>query len=364
MDSYSITFSDIDVSLLQGSYSIKNVQVLESGSKTPLPLFTADALTYSLPFSYLSKGNFFCVLNIQRPKINFIRGPSPESSQLGMQHELVRLLKKLSPYPVDQFNVEDGTISFRDYHQTPRIEMEVSTISFTGTNLRNSQGLETLLPGKISGKGRVGGGEIRFHMDVNPLQNKPIFEMTTEVTGVDLTYLGGLMQSDYQINVDRGLLTLETETHSKDNVLTTRITRSLQNVQARRTRTSKASKRNTIDEKGEQSRAVLTSWRADEKTDDANQVLRAEVQNYKGNLLTLTGEALLGIFHNAVIAEIEKSAPRPIQKAPKKVMIAKSVKKEEKKNFLEKLFRKKEENEKDNKEEKTKEEGTVSASER
>jgi hypothetical protein len=172
------------------------------------------------------------------------------------------------------------------------------------------------------------------------------------------------MQSDYQINVDRGLLTLETETHSKDNVLTTRITRSLQNVQARRTRTSKASKRNTIDEKGEQSRAVLTSWRADEKTDDANQVLRAEVQNYKGNLLTLTGEALLGIFHNAVIAEIEKSAPRPIQKAPKKVMIAKSVKKEEKKNFLEKLFRKKEENEKDNKEEKTKEEGTVSASER
>jgi hypothetical protein len=366
MEFYTITFSDVDVSFINGSYAIKNIEVLENESKAPIPVFTADAISFQLPWSNVFEGSFFCNMDIDSAKLNFVRGPSPEASQTTVQSELTRLLKKLSPYPVDKFHV-NGEISFRDYHQTPRIEMIVSNVKISGSNLRNTANEESLLPGKVSGTGNFGGGSIELKMKVNPLQTEPIFEMETRLTGIDLNTLADVLKSDHDVNVERGTLTLIARTTTKEDKVISDVTRSFQDLQAKYWNKAVKNEEERTDaaepQKARKPKFIIASWNVSEPTSEGGQHIEGEVVNYKGNLLNLTGETLLGIFTNAILNPIEKSVSHPTLRERPKVKIAKTEKKE-KKNFFQKLFKKKEDKDKSNEKGDQPDDETVTASER
>jgi hypothetical protein len=344
MEYYTITFADLDVSFIDASYTIKQIEVLENDSKAPIPLFTADKLRFTLPWTNLVAGNFVCTMDLDSAALNFVRGPSPEFSQTGVQSELIRLLRKLSPYPVDKFQA-NGEISFRDYHQNPRVEMIVTNVRISGGNLRNLAQDETLLPGKIIGKGNIGGGSIALRMKVNPLQDEPIFEMETVLESIDLSTVADIMKSDHEVHVDKGLLRLTAHTTTKENIIATDVTRSFSNLQAshwKKSSDADVKVENEENTKSKKPKFIVTSWTASKPTSKGNQHIEGEILNYKGNLLSLTGETLLGIFNNAVIEPIEKSVRRPAVYVEEKAKVTKAGKKE-KKNFLQKLFKKKEE---------------------
>jgi hypothetical protein len=344
MELYTISFSDIDVSFIDGSYTIKNIEVLEDDSKAPVPLFTADALRFTLPWSNAIDGNFVCNMDLDSAKLTFVRGPSPETSQTGVQSELIRLLKKLSPYPVDNFQA-NGAVSFHDYHQTPRVEMVVSNIKLTGSNLRNIAEEESLLPGKIFGTGMVGGGIIQLKMKVNPLQNEPIFQMETRLDGIDLGTLADVLKSDHDVQLQHGTLNLTAVTSTEENKIVTDVTRDFKDLQASYwNKSTKVTEEETVSVDGGKAKKpkfIVAGWNVSEPTSEGNQHIEGAILNYKGNLLSLTGETLLGIFTNAVLTPIENSVDRPLGKSNTKVKIAK-VGKKEKKNFFQKLFKKKE----------------------
>jgi hypothetical protein len=362
MEYYTISFSNIDMSFIDGSYAIENIEVIENESKAPIPIFTADALRFTLPWSNAIDGNFFCNMDMVGAKLNFVRGPSPETSQTSVQSELIRVLKKLSPYPVDKFQAK-GEISFRDYHQTPRIEMVVSRIELNGTNLRNTAKEELLLHGKISGTGTIGGGSIQLDMKVNALQNEPIFEMETRLQNIDMNSLADVLKSDHDVKLDHGTLTLTATTVAEENKIVTNVTRSFKNLQASywnkstRKEATEVTTASSEPAKSRKPKFIVASWNATKPTSSGDQRIEGEILNYKGNILSLTGETLLGIFTNAVLQPIENSVSKPSQKARPKIKIA-STGKKDKKNFFQKLFNKKEQEDNESNDE------TVTASEK
>jgi hypothetical protein len=241
--------------------------------------------------------------------------------------------------------------------------MVVSDVELSGTNLRNTAKEESLLPGKISGTGTVGGGSVQLTMKINPLQNEPIFQMETRLVGMDMSTLADVLKSDHEVQLNHGTLNLTAVTITEENKIVTDVTRNFKDLQASYWNNStKDTEEDAVSTDGEKSRKpkfIVAAWNASEPTSEGRQHIVGEILNYKGNLLSLTGETLLGIFTNAVLTPIGNSVVRPLSRVNSKIKITK-VGKKEKKNFFQKLFKKKE----DKDENQGQNEEAVTASER
>ncbi len=356
VDNYTITFDGIDISTFRGAYTIEKITVVENDSKAPVPFFTADAIRFTTPWASLIDGKFFSSMDIYHAELNFVRGPSAETSQLGVETEILRLLKKLSPYPIDKFNVAESKISFRDYHQTPKVELIMHNVEIAGSNLRNTNGDESLLPGLIVGGGNIANGSVSFRVRINALQDEPLLEMQTDLADINLAYFSDFFKADHDVNVNKGLLSMKAKSFTKDNKVVTEITNTIENLQVNRWTQDRDHKGQPESSENE-AKFVVASWNMTTPQADTK-ILEGEIENYKGNLVTLTSETLLGIFSHSILSDIDKVVPRPVRKPEPKIKVAKADKKD-KKNIFQKIFRKKIEEE-----EKRLEEGTVTASER
>jgi hypothetical protein len=211
---------DIDVALIRGAYTIKDIKLEKVGGKVPVPFFSADAIDLAVEWKPLFHGSIVGKIRTERPILNFVKGPTEATSQTSIDSSWTDVVKRLMPLKINRLEFDDGEIHYRDYNSDPKVDIFTKNVHILAGNLSNGVHNKELLPSTAEATATVYGGTASLHMKLNVLSKIPVFEARAELKSLDITNLNNFLQAYGKFDVKRGEISIYMEAATKDNVIT------------------------------------------------------------------------------------------------------------------------------------------------
>lgn len=214
---YSGRIGAVTVHLWRGAYRVHDVHIFKSNGKVPVPFFSTQVLDLSLEWSELFHGSVVSKIIMLKPSLNFIEGPTSEQSQSGKENDWGKTLESLVPFKINRLAITNGQVHFQNIYSTPPVDLYINDISVLATNFTNSRKLTQPLPAGVAARGNtLGNGGLNLQIHINPIADKPTFELTGQLTNVDLVSLNNFLKAYGKFDVDRGEFALFTSFAAKD----------------------------------------------------------------------------------------------------------------------------------------------------
>lgn len=220
MEGYDGYVRDIDVSLINGSYTIKDIRLDKTTAPIPVPFFASNAIELSIEWEPLFKGQLVGEIIVDFLEMNFVNGPDDARSQTGIDKSWVEVVDDLMPLRLNRFEVVDGKISYHDFHSSPEVHMFVTDVYVLAKNLSNADKVEKILPSSIHATGKAYGGNIHFNMDIDPLQKKPQFDAKAELTNMQLKGINDFLKAYGNFDVSKGTFSVYAEAAANNGMIT------------------------------------------------------------------------------------------------------------------------------------------------
>ncbi len=209
MPDYDGHVGDIDVHLWRGAYRIRDLQIVKTTSHVPVPLFAAEQVDLSMEWKELFHGALVGEMILVKPEIHVVAGPTPEQSQTGKDRPWGEVLASLFPFKLNRVEIEDGDIHFENFHSKPPVNIYLNHVTATATNLTNTRDLAQPLPAGLRAHGTpLGGGGLELELKMNPLAELPTFEISGQLTNIDLVSLNDFLKAYGKFDVARGRFAL------------------------------------------------------------------------------------------------------------------------------------------------------------
>jgi hypothetical protein len=97
------------------------------------------------------------------------------------------------------------------------VDIYLNGLAVTATNLNNSRDIRTELPAGITARATtIGGGGLDLQIQLNPMQSAPTYQLTAQLTNVNLTALNDFLKAYGKFDVESGEFALYSSVASKD----------------------------------------------------------------------------------------------------------------------------------------------------
>jgi hypothetical protein len=214
---YSGKIGDVTVHIWRGAYQIHDINIFKRSGGISVPFFAANKMDLSLQWSELFHGSLVSRIAFQEPKLNFVSGPSVEQTQTGKENNWNETLESLVPFKINSLDVNNGQIHFQNLYSKPPVDIYITELGGTATNFTNSRRLTQKLPAGAVIQGKtLGGGGLDFQIHINPVAAQPTFELTGQLTNVDLVALNDFLRAYGKFDVESGQFALFTSFAAKD----------------------------------------------------------------------------------------------------------------------------------------------------
>jgi hypothetical protein len=208
---YSGKIGSINIELWRGGYQIHQIQILKKDGSVRSPLFSATEVDLLVEWRELFHGSVVGEIVLRQPKLNFVSGPDPDQKQTGGDERWDKMLESLFPFKLNRVEISDGEIHFQNPSAKPPVDISLSQLSATATNLTNSRNVKQKLPsGLVAGGSTLGGGRLDLQLQMNLLQPMPTYELTCGLTNVDLVSLNDFLRAYGKFDVAHGTFALYT----------------------------------------------------------------------------------------------------------------------------------------------------------
>lgn len=217
MDGYNGYIHDIDLAIIRGAYNIDSIYINKKDTATlkESPFFSASAIDLSVEWKSLFHGSIVGELIFERPMIKFIKEKVEPEDLRNDSTDFRKLLKDFMPLKVNRFEIRQGKIQYIDSLSVPKVDVSMTNVYLTALNLRNSYDSSTLLPAKVTARANVYEGDFIFNMKINPLAEKPTFDLNADLKNTNLVLLNDFFQAYAKIDVNKGTFGMYTEVASK-----------------------------------------------------------------------------------------------------------------------------------------------------
>ncbi len=216
IDGYQGSAADVDIFLLAGSYTIKNIKLSKTGGEISVPFFAAKAMELSVEWKALFKGEVVGEIEVEEPQLNYVKGPTENTTQTSIDKDWARVVDRLAPLRINRFEISHGSIHYRDFHNSPEIDMAMGDVYLLATNLTNADDKGTLLPATVYGSGTLYDGNVILKLRLNPLNETPLFDMNAELSTISLTNLNDFLKAYSKLDVQKGTLSLYAEAAARE----------------------------------------------------------------------------------------------------------------------------------------------------
>ena len=217
MEEYNATYSNISISLLDGSFSLSYVKVTKKGYRLLIPLLQAEKMTFSIEMASLWKGALVSEISLLSPTVCFIKGVNHNSSQTRISSEFLSVVNKLSFLAVNELTIQNGTLRYYDFHSTPRIELAINDININASNLQNVDNEERMLSSLVEGSAKVEEARIKIDMELNSFYKSPMFRLSAELTNLDLYVIKNFLKAYGGVDIERGIFSLYTHASTRND---------------------------------------------------------------------------------------------------------------------------------------------------
>jgi hypothetical protein len=342
MEGYRGHVEDIDIALIRGAYTIDSIYLnkYDSALDKQTPFFAAKTVDLSIEWRALFKGELVGELIFHDPILRFTRNKVEPKDVRKDSASFEELKDDFMPLRVNRFEAKNGRIQYIDETSKPRVDIQLSNADIVATNLRNSYDSGELLPSTITVKATVYEGTMTLNAKVNPLAEDPTFDMNAELKGMNLVKVNDFFKAYAKVDVHKGTFGLYTEMAAKEGKFEGYVKPLLKNL-------------DVLGPEDRKDNVLRKLWEAfaegigevfenQPKDRVATKVpIRGTVKDLDTNVWYAIGEVL----RNAFIQALQPSIDQEIN------IQTVETGKEDKKNFLEKIF------DKDDKSDKNKKKG-------
>lgn len=214
---YGGGIESVHLQLWRGQYRINDIKIFKKNGKVQPPLFAADQLYLAIEWKELFHGSVVVQVKMNRPCVNLVSGPTEAQSQSGTNENWNAMLSSLFPFDLNRLEITNGQIHFKNDFSTPKVDIYVKELSVVATNLNNSRKVGTNLPGGVIAHATtLGGGGFYMQLQIDPMAKEPTYQVTAQLTNVDLTALNDFLKAYGKFDVERGQFGLYTSVASKD----------------------------------------------------------------------------------------------------------------------------------------------------
>jgi hypothetical protein len=173
---YHLHIEQVQINPWNCSLDLNYLVLKKKSNKIPVPFFTCPRVHLATQWEEILNWSLRSRITITRPVVNFVNGPTEETSQTALEPEWVTVVKQLVPLRINRFTVVDGDIHYYDFHADPVINMEMTDVEVSLDNLTNSKHLKTLMPMTAEMTGRpFKRGRLNVHLALNTEIKEPTF---------------------------------------------------------------------------------------------------------------------------------------------------------------------------------------------
>lgn len=202
---YSGRVGGIDLSLWRGAYQIKNINIFKRNGQIKEPFFSAPFMDLSVEWNALFHHRIVAKIYMQQPKLNFVKGPTPQQTQAGENTPWNEMLEKLTPFKLNRLDINDGEIHYKDDYSDPKVDIYFTELGASATNLSNAKNQKLHLPaGIVANAKTIGNGKMGFNLQFNPVAPAPEYQLQASLTNVDLPALNNFLRAYGKFDVAHG----------------------------------------------------------------------------------------------------------------------------------------------------------------
>jgi Domain of Unknown Function (DUF748) len=214
---YDGRIGTVEVHLWRGAYAINDVQIVRTTNSVPVPFFEGRRVDFSLDWNALIHGVARGKMVMDRPRLNFVHGPTPEDTQTGAGQAWLGMIEDLFPFRIDEAQIVNGSIHFHTFHTDPPVNVYLSDVRGQVLNLTNVQDKTDPLVATVHATGTaMGTGRFEFDMSLDPQSHLPTFDLATRLLDVEVTRLNALTRAYGRFDFEGGLFDLVVELSTKD----------------------------------------------------------------------------------------------------------------------------------------------------
>jgi Domain of Unknown Function (DUF748) len=187
---YEAKIEAIDVSLWRGAYIIRNLRMIKKGGQEKYPFLQVPKIDLSIEWPALWHGKVVGAVRLLQPTMNFIQAPSKEKSQLTAGTGWAEQGKKLFPFEINRFIIQNGTITFRELEMAQGSDLKLTSVHLEMTGITNLESKERRLPVHLEARAIVfDSGRLSVNGSAQLLRDPISFDINTSIETVDLTKL-------------------------------------------------------------------------------------------------------------------------------------------------------------------------------
>ena len=214
---YGGRVASIHMQLWRGRHRINYLKIYKRSGGVHVPLFSVDHLDLAIEWHELFHGSVVGQVLMERPRVNFVSGPTEAQSQSGKEEDWNAMLGSLFPFDLNRFEITNGQIHFQNEYSKPPVDIYLNELTSVATNLTNSRKVKGDLPAGVTAHATtLGGGGLDLGVQLNPMTKEPTYQVTAQLTNVDLTALNSFLRAYGKFDVARGEFALFTSVASKD----------------------------------------------------------------------------------------------------------------------------------------------------
>lgn len=220
MGDYHGEIADIDIHLWRGAYSIDQLRIVKQTGKVPVPLLEAPRTDIELSWRALTHGTVRGKVAFHRPVLNFVDGSGEGDTQSGKGVNWREQLKLLTPIRLDEVSVTNGIITFQNFVSSPRVDLKMTDVNATATNLTNVERHAGSRVATVQATANIlGQAPLETHARFDPLHDQGDFTFDLRVRDVDLTKANALARAYTGLDLSSGHGDFTMQLEAKDGQL-------------------------------------------------------------------------------------------------------------------------------------------------
>lgn len=214
---YEGSVGDIDVSLIQGKYSVNHVDVSKVQGEQSIPFVRAERVDISVLWSALLRGEVVSEIDLVRMELNFVADSEGELEQSGEGQPWTETVQELTPIRIDRVGIVDGAISFQVPSAEEPVDLELREIRGSIVNLSNSRERNEANPAEAHLQAIAPGeAPLRLDMTLDPFASQPDFAAKLKLESLRLPELNPLIRVYLPLDVEQGELHLALSVEARE----------------------------------------------------------------------------------------------------------------------------------------------------
>jgi uncharacterized protein involved in outer membrane biogenesis len=215
MGEYRGQVADVDLAWWRGAYQINGLKIVKTTGKVPVPLLDAPLIDLSVSwYALIHDQAVVAKVTFERPELNFVDGGSKQASQTGQGTNWRQQLEKLLPITLNEVNIDNGTLTFRNFNSKPPVDLKATQLQASIRNLTNVRDEKGRRDASFDASALLlGDAKVESRATFDPFSDFDDFEFRLRATGIELRKLNDFSSAygKFDFNAGHGDLVIEAQ---------------------------------------------------------------------------------------------------------------------------------------------------------